>query len=110
MKIIRERLGACKVREGVNAAENCAKDLQLFKDVTKAYRDRCKSTSVTFFTLNLCKTRSHILGQWFSKLFGVRILFTYIKVIEGVNDLWFMWVILLHLVRVTVPDFFMEKT
>lgn len=87
VKIIRERLGACKVREGVNAAENCAKDLQLFKDVAKAYRDRCKSTPVTFFTLNLCKTRSHILGQWFSKRFGVRILFTYVKVIEGVNEL-----------------------
>ncbi|XP_070811332.1 NADH dehydrogenase [ubiquinone] 1 beta subcomplex subunit 10 [Pituophis catenifer annectens] len=40
VKIIRERLGACNVREGVNAAENCAKDLQLFKDVAKAYRDR----------------------------------------------------------------------
>ncbi|ETE65344.1 NADH dehydrogenase [ubiquinone] 1 beta subcomplex subunit 10, partial [Ophiophagus hannah] len=40
VKIIRERVGACKVREGVNAAENCAKDVQLFKDVAKAYRDR----------------------------------------------------------------------
>ncbi|XP_026539410.1 NADH dehydrogenase [ubiquinone] 1 beta subcomplex subunit 10 [Notechis scutatus] len=40
VKIIRERVGACKVREGVNAAENCANDIQLFKDVAKAYRDR----------------------------------------------------------------------
>lgn len=55
VKIIRERLGACRVREGVNAAENCATDLQLFKDVAKAYRDRCKSITMTFFTLNYVK-------------------------------------------------------
>ncbi|XP_070617037.1 NADH dehydrogenase [ubiquinone] 1 beta subcomplex subunit 10 [Erythrolamprus reginae] len=40
VKIVRERAGACQVREGVNAAENCAKDRKLFKDVSKAYRDR----------------------------------------------------------------------
>ncbi|XP_007441889.1 NADH dehydrogenase [ubiquinone] 1 beta subcomplex subunit 10 [Python bivittatus] len=40
VKIMRERLGACRVREGVNANENCAKDLQQFKEVAKAYRDR----------------------------------------------------------------------
>ncbi|KAH0631760.1 hypothetical protein JD844_019526 [Phrynosoma platyrhinos] len=40
VKIIQDRLGACKQREGTSFAENCAKELQQFKDVAQAYRDR----------------------------------------------------------------------
>ncbi|XP_042293908.1 NADH dehydrogenase [ubiquinone] 1 beta subcomplex subunit 10 [Sceloporus undulatus] len=40
VKIIQDRVGACKQREGASFTENCAKELQEFKDVAQAYRDR----------------------------------------------------------------------
>ncbi|XP_060642508.2 NADH dehydrogenase [ubiquinone] 1 beta subcomplex subunit 10 [Anolis sagrei] len=40
VKIIQERLGACKQREGTSHLENCATELQQFKEVAQAYRDR----------------------------------------------------------------------
>ncbi|XP_068002614.1 NADH dehydrogenase [ubiquinone] 1 beta subcomplex subunit 10-like [Melanerpes formicivorus] len=40
VEIIRERLGACKHREGPNQFQNCAKEMELLAQVTKAYQDR----------------------------------------------------------------------
>ncbi|NXR11861.1 NDUBA dehydrogenase, partial [Semnornis frantzii] len=40
VEIIRERLGACKHREGPNQFQNCAKEAELLAQVTKAYQDR----------------------------------------------------------------------
>lgn len=42
VEIIRERLGACKHREGPNQFQNCAKEMELLAQVTKAYQDRCE--------------------------------------------------------------------
>ncbi|NXU59317.1 NDUBA dehydrogenase, partial [Turnix velox] len=40
VEIVRERLGACKHREGPNQFQNCAKEMELLAQVTKAYQDR----------------------------------------------------------------------
>ncbi|XP_071616825.1 NADH dehydrogenase [ubiquinone] 1 beta subcomplex subunit 10 [Heliangelus exortis] len=40
VEIIRERVGACKQREGPNQLQNCAKEMELLVQVTKAYQDR----------------------------------------------------------------------
>ncbi|XP_064009570.1 NADH dehydrogenase [ubiquinone] 1 beta subcomplex subunit 10 [Pogoniulus pusillus] len=40
VEIIRERVGACKHREGPNHFQNCAKEMELLAQVTKAYQDR----------------------------------------------------------------------
>ncbi|NXH09583.1 NDUBA dehydrogenase, partial [Bucco capensis] len=40
VEIVRERLSACKQREGPNQFQNCAKDMELLAQVTKAYQDK----------------------------------------------------------------------
>ncbi|XP_042720700.1 NADH dehydrogenase [ubiquinone] 1 beta subcomplex subunit 10 [Lagopus leucura] len=40
VEIVRERLGACKHREGPNHFQNCAKEAKQLAQVTKAYQDR----------------------------------------------------------------------
>ncbi|XP_061205182.1 NADH dehydrogenase [ubiquinone] 1 beta subcomplex subunit 10 [Neopsephotus bourkii] len=40
VEIVRERLSACKQREGPNQFQNCAKEAELLAQVTKAYQDK----------------------------------------------------------------------
>uniref|UniRef100_A0A8D2M8M0 NADH dehydrogenase [ubiquinone] 1 beta subcomplex subunit 10 n=1 Tax=Zonotrichia albicollis TaxID=44394 RepID=A0A8D2M8M0_ZONAL len=40
VEIVRERMAACKQREGPNQFQNCAKEMELLAQVTKAYQDR----------------------------------------------------------------------
>ncbi|NXD30716.1 NDUBA dehydrogenase, partial [Spelaeornis formosus] len=40
VEIVRERTAACKQREGPNQFQNCAKEMELLAQVTKAYQDR----------------------------------------------------------------------
>lgn len=45
VEIVRERMAACKQREGPNQFQNCAKEMELLAQVTKAYQDRCECGS-----------------------------------------------------------------
>lgn len=62
VEIVRERLGACKHREGPNHFQNCAKEAKQLAEVTKAYQDRCEYSS-----LHICYSCNSIWGKEGSK-------------------------------------------
>lgn len=49
MKIIEQRVRACQQREGPSYKQNCAKELQQFKEVSRAYQSRCECTYTFMF-------------------------------------------------------------
>lgn len=52
VEIVRERLGACKQREGPNQFQNCAKEAEQLAQVTKAYQERCEYSSLYICSVN----------------------------------------------------------
>lgn len=46
VKVVQERMRACHQREGHSYLQNCAKEIQLFNEVTKNFQSRCKYCAV----------------------------------------------------------------
>lgn len=44
VKIIEQRARACQQREGPSYKQNCAKEMQQFNEVSRAYQSRCEYT------------------------------------------------------------------